>query len=118
MMQQTEQIQESEFISLNDFITNWTEVVEEMDRDHVLHYRSTEARKKGLNFSDGKYCLVGEAHHNDDSYRGVELCSICEEWCVLQAFEAISRGGEVFKKFKETLYNHMIQEHPEKMRRQ
>ena len=117
MMQQIE-VQESEFISLNDFITNWTEVIEEMDRDHITHARSIEARKKGLNFTNGKYCLVGEAHHNDDSYRNVGACSICNEWCVERAFEALLRGGKVFKEFKETLYNHMIQEHPEKMRRQ
>ncbi len=117
MIQQTEQIQESEFISLKDFITNWTEVIEEMDEAHIIYGRSVEARKKGLNFTSGKYCLVGEAHHNDGSYRNIGGCSTCDGWCVDQAFNALSRGGETFKKFKETLYNHMIQEHPEKMRR-
>lgn len=116
-MQQLEQI-ESEFISLKDFITNWTEVIEEMDEAHIIYGRSTEARKKGMDFSNSKYCLVGEAHHNDDSYRDATGgCSTCGEWCILQAFGALHHGGEVFKEFKETLYNHMIQEHPEKMRR-
>jgi len=119
MMQQTEQIQESEFISLKDFITNWTEVVEEMDKENISSFRSTAARNKGLDFSNSKYCMIGEAYGNDDSYRSVGEggCPTCDDWCVMRAYDALHNGGEVFKEFKETLYNHMIDNHPEKMRR-
>jgi len=60
MMQQTEQIQESEFISLKDFIINWTEVIEEMDRLGISDKRSEIAEQKGLDYGNNKFCLVGE----------------------------------------------------------
>jgi len=125
-MQQTEQVEEleSEFISLREFIPKWTYV-------NLVGKTSTEKwaleSEMGLTIINSHHCIVGEAH-GGDSY---DDCSTCHFMSYGSAHPwtrwdknkvpspAIHANGDpvLFMKLKKELYSHMIDNHPEKMRR-
>jgi len=112
--------QESEFISIENFITNWTEMVESLDTADVKGLdRVIVAKVKGLDYMEHKFCLVGEGYGNNANYAGIGTghCIKCRDMALGPASAALTNGGETFKEFKKQLYDHMIESHPEKMRK-
>jgi len=135
----SELIHKVNYISFEEFIPNWTEIVKEMDEKEIgkeykdkvnfnkslrdqkdfrflgeerVHY----ARDKGLNYMVGNQCLVGEGHKGNGDYSGVDpnkKCDTCKETSYRDAYEAMSIGGEYFNDFKHALYNHTMLEHPD-----
>jgi len=120
-MQETQQVEEiqSEFISLSEFIPNWTytNLVGKSFRE------CCELEDElGINISDGECCIVGEAHGGEDN--NYDECKTCNLMSYGKSRDNIpspaihaNRHPEAFMKFKKELYTHMIDEHPEKMRR-
>lgn len=119
IMQETQQVEEmqSEFISLSEFIPNWTYtnlVGKATGHDDELE------KQLGINIAKGDHCIVGEAH-GGDNYNDCKTCHFLSYGDILNNIisPAIAANGipEEFMKFKKELYSHMIDEHPEKMRR-
>jgi len=122
-MQETQQVEEmqSEFISLGEFIPNWTYT--------NLVGKTCEGCSQlegelGINIADGRHCMVGEAHGGKDSnYGGCKTCNLISygKLCITNPIHSqaihVNRDPEAFMKFKKELYTHMIDEHPDKMRR-
>lgn len=127
-MQETQQVEEmqSEFISLSEFIPNWTQLVE--DGKGNLSPAVT-SKLYGVAITRSNTCVVGEAHGNSRDYcRGVpstndKYCRICDgishnhsDSPTSNVFGAINNKDQ-FLQVKKYLYAHMIDEHPDKMRR-
>ncbi len=116
----SELIQEEKFISYENFIPNWTELVKEMDEKGIERHQSIRvnyAREKGYNYTDGKQCLVGEGHKGSRDYANPyekEYCEDCKVMSISLASSATT-GGEHFDNFKRTFYDHMIDVHPDLM---
>jgi len=107
------QIPKIEYITLEQFIPNWTEMIEEMDErktDVNWFTRFHYARVRGLDFQQPKCCLVGEGHKNHH-YE----CYECEEFMTMPAGEAITQGKQTFQAFKLDLFTHMLEAHPQLM---
>lgn len=133
----SEVIQKPKFISVEEFLPQWTSMVKEMDEKEIgkeyknkvnfnksLHNqkdfrllgeeRVRYARGEGLNYMHGNQCLVGEGHKGNGDYAGIDpdkKCDTCKETSYRDAYEAISIGGEYFNDFKHALYNHTMLEH-------
>ncbi len=124
-MQQTEQVEElqSEFISLNEFLPKWTQV-------NLVGKNSTEkwALEKELHvtMTNPNMCIVGEAH-GGKSYDKCPSChfmsfgrinprTVLKDRVMAPAIKANGDPVE-FMRLKKELYSHMIDYHPEKMRR-
>ena len=118
-------IQKIEYITLEQFIPNWTEMIEEMDvmcvvdkRDLFFHKLETKnyhrikyAKGHGFDYMNPQVCLVGEAHHNNNYW-----CRECGHLCgFADAGNALCSGKEVFKEFKVKLFTHMLEAHSELM---
>jgi len=117
MMQETQQVEEmkSQIISLSEFIPNWTYANLSGKAEH------DELEKQlGINIAKGDRCIVGEAHGGDD-YNDCKTCHFLSYGDILNhdiSPAVVANGNpEEFMKFKKELYSHMIDEHPEKMRR-
>ena len=113
-------IQKIQYITLEQFIPNWTEVIEEMDKKNILGIiRHDYALEKGLNYSNTKFCLVGESHHNNRDYSqgcmGEDGCPTCFTFAIHPANDAIEHGKETFQNFKLELFTHMLEAHTELM---
>jgi len=118
-MQETQQVEEiqSEFISLSEFIPNWTytnlvgKSYEECDQLEI---------ELGLNIAKGDRCIVGEAH-GGKNYHDCKFCHYMSygdiTTRVISPAILANRKPDEFIKFKKELYTHMIDEHPDKMRR-
>lgn len=123
-MQETQQIEElkSEFISLSEFIPNWTytNLVGKTLEEH-----SMLEDELGICISDGRNCIVGEAHGGENSnyYDKCKTCKLMSYGDIFRkkpipsAAVNSNRDPEKFMKFKKELYTHMIDEHSDKMRR-
>lgn len=119
VMQETQQIEElqSEFISLSEFIPNWTYTNLVGKSDEGCEQLETELE---INIANGECCIVGEAHGGRDYYD----CKFCHFMSygdiihgILSPAIKARRKPEEFMKLKKELYSHMIDKHPEKMRR-
>jgi len=122
-MQETQQIEElqSEFISLSEFIPNWT-YTNLVGKTH--DERGQLESELGICIADGRNCMVGEAHGGEDSYYDkCDACNLMSYGDVLRnkpirsAAIYANRYPERFMKFKKRLYSHMIDEHPNRMQR-
>ena len=124
-MQQNEQVEElkSEFISLNEFIPKWTFVNlvgktmgEKWELEREMH----------VEMINPNICIVGEAH-GGKSYNDCPSCHFMSFGCESHQTPlkdkviapAIRANGDPveFMRLKKELYSHMIDNHPEKMRR-
>lgn len=106
-----------EYITLEQFIPNWTEIIKEMDEYKIPSLgcrRIKYAENKGLSFNSYKYCLVGEGYKNDDIYLRT-YCSYCSEAALNSASSALAEGKETFQNFKLDLFTHMLETHSELM---
>ena len=123
-MQETQQVEElqSEFISLSEFIPNWTytNLVGKTLQEHDML-----ENELGIHITDGRNCIVGEAHGGEDSdyYDECKTCKLLSFGDVFRknpipsAAINANRNPKEFMKFKKELYTHMIDEHPNKMQR-
>ena len=123
-MQETQQVEEmqSEFISLSEFIPNWTQLVE----DGNGNLPSTVTELYGISITRSNMCVVGEAHGNSREYcncLGDNYCEICDaishdhiDSPTSTIFGAILNKDQ-FLQVKKYLYTHMIDNHPDKMRK-
>jgi len=119
------QIPKIEYITLDQFIPNWTEIIEEMDEMRIIdnecyssqNKRSQYAGVRGLEFGNCKFCLVGEAHHNSNDYAsdGDHDCKKCCRFCGSLAWDALVTGEKTFQNFKLDLFTHMLEAHSELM---
>jgi len=124
-MQETQQIEElqSEFISLSEFIPKWTyinlSVGNAVDQGKIRE-------ELDICISDGETCIIGEAHggENYDDCDSCHFMSYGRKYTdKYDARRAVARAIAVeghpseFMKLKKELYTHMIDEHPQKMRR-
>ncbi len=119
-MSQQEQIEEEKYISYENFIPNWTELVKEMDELGLAQNPSIRvpyAREKGYNYIDGRQCLVGEGHKGNRDYANPYGNSYCEDcWNLsIKLASGATKGGKFFDEFKRTFYDHMIDTHPDLM---
>lgn len=135
----SELIHKVNYISFEEFIPDWTEMVKEMDEKEIgkeyknkvnfnksirnqkdfrflgeerVHY----AKDKGLNYMHGNQCLVGEGHKGNGDYSGFDpnkKCDTCKQTSYRDAYEAMAIGGEYFNDFKHAFYNHTMLEHPD-----
>lgn len=116
----SELIQEEKFISYDNFIPNWTELVKEMDELGIARDTNTRvnyAKEKGYNYIDGRQCLVGEGHKGSREYANPYEDKHCDD-CKTLSFKLASKamsGGTAFDTFKRTFYDHMIDDHPDLM---
>lgn len=118
-MQETQQVEEmeSQIISLSEFIPNWTyaSLVGKTAMEHVKL-----EMELGVDISKGLRCIVGEAHEGDD-YDDCDTCTFISygdiDHGILSPAIKAYRNPEKFMKIKKELYSHMIDNHPEKMRR-
>jgi len=116
----SELIQEEKFISYENFIPNWTELVKEMDKLGLARDTNTRvnyAREKGYEYIDGKQCLVGEGHKGKRDYANPYEKKYCDD-CKVMSFRLASNattGGIAFDTFKRTFYDHMIDVHQDLM---
>jgi len=116
----SELIQEEKYISYENFIPNWTELVKEMDEKGISpepEIRIAYAKEKGYNYMDGKQCLVGEGHKGNREYANPYEEKHCND-CKIMSFKLASNattGGIAFDSFKRTFYDHMIDTHPDLM---
>jgi len=122
----SELIQEEKFISYENFIPNWTELVKEMDEKGIEGtQRMIYADNNGYKYSSCKQCLVGEGHKGNVNYvGGVSIitgkdskkgCKTCTHMSTMPASSALTYGGHIFDSFKRTFYDHMIDTHPDLM---
>jgi len=114
------QIPKIEYITLDQFIPNWTEIIEEMDEKNMdRQERRSLHHSKGFDFMDCNHCLVGEAHHNKDDYSELvmqdQFCPPCGYFCNKPARQAIDQGHKTFQNFKLDLFTHMLEAHTELM---
>jgi len=121
------QIPKIEYITLEQFIPNWTEMIEEMDekgiqndesRGIIGQKRFDYAKFHGLNYEDTKSCLVGEGHHYNNGYADGftdKRCMKCYNFCIHSASSALDNGGKIFQAFKLDLFTHMLEAHPQLM---
>jgi len=124
-MSQTQQVEEikSEFISLNEFLPNWTYVTLSGAN---LAVQSEMKKELGISIANGARCIIGEAH-DGENYKDCDFCHILsygrkysEAWDVGRPVpRAIKVDGRPleFMKLKKEIYSHMIDNHPEKMRK-
>lgn len=121
-MQEIQQVEElqSEFISLSEFIPNWT-YTNLVGKTPSEYYMLED--ELGLNITEGEHCIVGEAHGGKDGrYGGCKTCNYMSYGNnglndIRSPAIHANRHPKEFIKFKKELYSHMIDEHPEKMRR-
>ena len=119
MSEFVELIQEEkiEYITLEQFIPNWTEIIKEMDEKGIPNIgtiRGVYCASHGLSYNSHKFCLVGEAHKNNDDYL-LNLCQHCSDAALLPASNAVTQGKETFQNFKLELFTHMLETHQELM---
>ena len=112
-----ELIKKIEYITLEQFIPNWTEMVEEMDENNIRELdRMDYAEKKGLRYTEHRFCLVGEAYHNNKEYAFGELdkgcCFTCRDFSIYPASKAMDEGKETSQNFKLKLFTHMLEPLP------
>jgi len=118
-MQETQQVEEmqSEFISLSEFIPNWTYT--SLGKKTPIEQDKLE-RELGICIGNGECCIVGEAH-GGDNYDDCKACRWISYGDILNGYMAPAilayRNPEKFMEIKKELYSHMIDDHPEKMRR-
>ncbi len=114
------------------FISKWTRAIKDAD-DHnieqlIVDYQSGAINhdprlkyfreKHNLDFLHISQSVVTEAHKWNVSYFKKESDNFCETCNTLdkdEAYNAVLCGGEVFAEFRETLYNHFKEAHPEKV---
>jgi len=100
------QIPKIEYITLEQFIPNWTKVSLQLIFEGKKHHNE-------LDLCSMNYCLVGEAHNFSRDYSHK-----CDE-CYNLAFDACDlvwcKNYERFENFKLDLFTHMLEAHPELM---
>ncbi len=123
----SELIQEEKYISYENFIPNWTELIEEMSEKGIeksLLHRMSYASERGYNFNNCRQCLVGEGYKGNDNYVGFQFngkelnekkCDTCTTMCAMPASNALTYGEKAFDLFKRNFYDHMIDAHPDLM---
>ena len=78
------QIPKIEYITLDQFIPNWTEMIEEMDEKNITD-RISYARDHDLSYSNPNQCLVGESWKFDsEGWKFIDStpgCIKCIEFC-------------------------------------
>ncbi len=63
--------------------------------------------------------VVTEAHRWNTAYfnrDNTEFCETCNTLDKAESYRAIIFGGKVFEKFREKLYQHCLESHPEKVK--
>lgn len=116
----SELIQESKYITVQEFMPQWTDLKEKFGDNPIE--RSASAGK-GLDISKGDRCMIGEAHGFEGAphYGGCKKCHFTSYGIsMLKESTAINASYGTLKdfyKFKETLYNHFMEKHPEKLLR-
>lgn len=116
----SELIQESKYITVQEFLPKWTDFME----SHTSRAKYTIVQQhNGLDISRGRSCLVGEAHGFGENAIGGSNCRTCHNLAVghkkindvsyLDAIESLRN----FYTFKQGLYDHFVQTHPEKLER-
>jgi len=119
----SELIQESKYITVQEFMPKWTIAKEEVG-DTPLHF----PRDSDIEYISSKSCLVGEAHGFSDSYTWIPQmggCDTCSSFSHTQWGHGATKSAQAgvngtlrdFYTFKETLYNHFMEAHPEKLLR-
>ncbi len=107
-------------ISLQEFMPKWT-ALKEKTGDHNTN--RVEEKEHGLNYTDGSNCLIGEAHGQgvDSFYNGCPDCYFYSyghlgdhKGTALDAKHGTVRD---FYVFKEKVYNHFLESHPEMLLR-
>ncbi len=121
----SELIQESKYITVQEFMPVWTEIKEKAG-DGLM--KANIEIEKGMDFFDCKKCLVGEAYGGgtDDYARNdkASFCATCSN-CAMGTGDrrmkpnAMSRHDTVreFYQFKQYLYDHFMEAHPENLLR-
>ncbi len=117
----SELIQESKYITVQEFMPKWTALKEKIGDNHILSCDEAEA---GVRYIDATMCLIGEAHQfdKDRHYGGCKICndfSYAEDMYSSLSRATVAKNGTVreFYQFKEDVYNHFMQAHPEKLLR-
>jgi len=88
----SELIQESKYITVQEFMPKWTALKEKIG-DKAMFI--TDERKAGLDYFDCSQCLIGEAHGGNGNYSdklSKDYCSDCF-WTAMGGRE-ISIGGK------------------------
>ena len=125
--QAKELTQESKYIKIDEFMPKWTqaqEIKEEKDRNAQTDFE----QENGISITDGKCCMIGEAHGGGDDY--YEKCDECHKFSLgryrhemfgdykeISAISAHNGTLREFYQFKEKVYNHFMETHPEKLLR-
>jgi len=122
VMSELIQEEKQEFISYENFIPQWTSIIEEMDFKGIkteAHTRELYFMERGFDYMDGKSCLVGEAHKGYGGYSesfNDDFCKDCQTLSYKSSFVGYTNGGVIFESFKHDLYYHMLEQHQEEMR--
>ena len=125
----SELIQESKYITVQEFMPKWTALKEKIGDGRMSMFQEMEV---GLDYIDCSQCLVGEAHGGNGDYSdklNKDYCSECF-WTAMGGKElkvgkdsdvpstyARSKTVREFYQFKQYVYDHMMQAHPEKLLR-
>ena len=121
-------IQEDKYITVDEFMPKWTqaqEIKEEKDVNAQIDFE----KENGICITDGTCCMIGEIHGGDEDY---DNCDDCYKFSfgryphekfvgfggnmsdAIYAHNALLRE---FYQFKEKVYNHFMEAHPEKLLR-
>ena len=112
---------ESNLMSFEEFMPLWTQ-------EKLIHGNGHfDSSSHKLNYSDGSKCLIGEAHRFSDEYGRLSskhYCGICDTFSygnnpALLSPANVAKNGtiEQFIEFKQKVYNHFLDAHPEKLER-
>jgi len=125
----SELIEESKYITVDEFMPKWTDVVESGKQIPNKGFSMGEVDTNEISLTKTHSCLVGEAHglepwknnYTDNSGNG--FCRYCKEVALGErgingiAFTDAVNGLKELYTFKQGLYDHFMISHPEKLLR-
>lgn len=112
----SELIQVEKYITLQDFLPEWTKFKEKIG-DKPIRRNMDDV----LDIGDGRFCMVGEAYEFTNNYwlrNNSKYCKTCTDFSLGSCCMSVNHSVRDFYIGKEKLYNHMIEAHPELMVKQ
>jgi len=109
----SELIQESKYITVQEFLPQWSDLVE-----RFINPTYSQQLEKGLDIWNPKYCLVSEAWDFNRKF-GTEKCIKCSNYATgLEKINGIWYHQAIenlrdFYTFKQGLYEHFMESHQE-----
>jgi len=114
-------IQESKYITVQEFLPKWTDFMESHERR--AHYTIVQ-QEHGLDIMSCRRCLLGESYgFGEDVASNLVNCGQCHKFAVGYAkinglnYLDATFNLKNFYTFKQGLYDHFMTSHPERLER-